>query len=959
MGTATVQLLDRAGDLTVLEDHLLRAASGVGGVAFVEGSAGIGKTTLGGVVADVAAARGFQVLVARGAVLERELPFGIVRQLFDPALRHLDVAARTRMLEGAAALAAPVLGLASTGAQTDLTPESMAAAQSSAFHGLYWLAANLSEAAPLLIWVDDAHWADGLSARFLAFMSRRASDLALLLLVAARPAEPGADLGLHAIRDEPGATVLTPAPLSTESVGRVLHAVLAVEPEAAFVTACEQRTGGNPYLLRELASDLHARGVPPTAGGVAAIDDLGHENVGRSIRVRLEQMPAGGRDLAEALAVLETPSDLQFVAQVAGVDLVAAAGLADALVAVDILTPGERLAFRHPLVRAAVYAQIPASRRAVLHGQAADALGLDAADVQRVAAQLLRSQPRGDPQVVGALRRAASQAMADAAPATASAYLVRALGEPAGPEHHSALLHALGTADIAAGRASGIDHLHEAIGCLSDPRERAATALELARALATHMRFDEATKVLLAGIKAVRDVDRELWLQLEAQLSVVQRAGLSSDPELLTRLDELAADLHGETPGERAVLAAVRGGARVGQARSALEAAELAESVVAAELGRADGPDPFEDDDVAASATISMAIFQELPVLLQTDHLKRAKVYAERILRVARQRGLAIPMMFGLSIRASVAQARGALADSEADIRLAIAASRDLPRPVPPILSILLFALVERGALREADEQLERHGYADELAEIMPANVLLFHRARLRLAQGRIDDAIEDLETLGARYERMGVQRLGTPWRTQLALALHRAGRVQEAVQIAREELALARAWGGPARSIAVAQRTLGRVTPDPDEALGLLRDSVDVLERSPARLEHAYSLVALGSALRRLRRRKDARELLQRGMDTAAQCGSCTLADHARDELRATGARPRRHAISGTDALTASERRIAAMAARGLTNKQIAQELFVSTRTVETHLGHTYRKLDISTRTELTAALG
>ena len=958
MGIATIELLDRGGDVAMLENRLARAAAGTGGVAFVEGSAGIGKTTLGGVIADAAARRGFQVLAARGAVLERELPFGIVRQLFDPGLRRLDVAARARALEGAAALAAPVLGLADVAARSDLSPDSVAAAQSSAFHGLYWLAANLSETAPLLLWVDDAHWADALSTRFLAFMSRRAADLELLLLVAARPSEPDADIALHAIRDEPGAIVLTPGPLSDESVGRVLGQVLAAEPEEAFVTACAQRTGGNPYLLGELALDLRDRKVPATAAGVAAIDELGHESVGRSISARLEQMPAGGRDLAEALAVLETPSDVHLVAAVAGVDLAPAADLADALIAVDILSPHERLAFRHPLVRAAVYAQIPSSRRGVLHRRAADALGLDAPDVQRVAAQLLRGQARGDPQVVATLRRAAAQAMADAAPATASTYLARALDEPAAPEHHGALLHALGTAEVAAGRDSGIDHLQRAIGGLCDPRQRGVTALELARALATHMRFAEATKVLLAGIKAVREVDRELWLQLEAQLSVVQRAGLSTDSQLSTRLDELAAGLQGETQGERAVLAAVNGGVRVGQARSALEAATLAESVVAAELGRADGPDPFEDDDVAAGATVSMAVFQELPVLLQTDHLQRAAVYAERILHVARRRGLAVLLMFGLSIRASIAQAEGAIADTEADIRLAIAASRDLPRPIPPILGILLFALIERGALDEADEQLERHGYADELAEIMPANVLLFHRARLRLAQGRIEEAIADLQTLGARYERMGVQRLGTPWRTQLALAMHRAGRVQEAVTIAREELALAQAWDGPARSIAIARRTLGQVTPSPEEALKLLRDSVGLLEHAPARLEHAYSLVALGSALRRQRRRRDAREILQSGMDIAARCGASTLADNARDELRATGARPRRHAVSGTDALTASERRIAAMAARGLTNKQIAQELFLSTRTIETHLRHTYQKLDISARAQLAAAL-
>jgi DNA-binding CsgD family transcriptional regulator len=834
----------------------------------------------------------------------------------------------------------------------------MASSRSSAFHGLYWLAASLAEGAPLLVWVDDAHWADGPSAEFLAFMARRVADLEMLLLVAARPAEPGADEALSAIRDQPGAEVISPQPLSDASVARVLRDALAHEPEPAFVSACAQRTGGNPYLLRELALDLRGRGVSPTVRGVAEIDQLGHRKVGRSITARLVRMPAGGRELAEALAILETPSELRLAAAVADVDLEPAAGLADALAAVDILSPGRRLTFRHPLVRAAVYAQIPASRRAVLHGQAADTLGLDAADAQHVAAHLLRSQPRGDPGVVATLRRAAAQAMASAAPITAAAYLARALDEPAASEHRGDLLRALGAAEIAAGRPAGIDHLREAIGRLDDPRDRAGTALELADALAAHMRFDEAGNVLLKGIDAVRDVDRELWLQLEAQLHIVLRADLSTDPQIRSRLDELGSGLRGETPGERSVLAALKGGARVGHASSAAEAAELAESVVAAELGRADGPDPFEDDDVAASATITMATVLELPVLLQTDQLDTTEVYAERILRVARVQGLAFLMMIGLSIRASVAQTRGALPDAEADARLAIAAARDLSRPPPPIIGILLFSLIESGALEEADQHLERFGYAGALPEIMPANQLLFHRARLRMAQDRIHEAIEDLETLGKRYELLGIQRLGTPWRTQLALALHRAERVEDAVVFAREELGMAQDWHDAPRSVAIAQRTLGLVTPDPYEALELLHASVGLLERSPARLDLAYSLVALGAALRRQRHRKDAREILQRGMDTATRCGSSTLAHHARNELLATGARPRRHAITGPDALTPSERRIAQMAARGLTNKQIAQELFLSTRTIETHLRHTCQKLDISSRTQVAAAL-
>jgi DNA-binding CsgD family transcriptional regulator len=179
-----------------------------------------------------------------------------------------------------------------------------------------------------------------------------------------------------------------------------------------------------------------------------------------------------------------------------------------------------------------------------------------------------------------------------------------------------------------------------------------------------------------------------------------------------------------------------------------------------------------------------------------------------------------------------------------------------------------------------------------------------------------------------------------------LALALPAADRV-EALALAEEELELARSTG-LTRPVGIALRTLG-ILSDPPAGIELLQQSVDVLEGSPARLDHARSLVELGSALRRANRRVDARSLLVRGLELAHACGAHRLTQRARQELHAAGGRRSRIATSGRESLTASELRVVRLAAAGATNTQIAQELYVSLKTVETHLSHAYVKLGLA----------
>jgi ATP/maltotriose-dependent transcriptional regulator MalT len=311
----------------------------------------------------------------------------------------------------------------------------------------------------------------------------------------------------------------------------------------------------------------------------------------------------------------------------------------------------------------------------------------------------------------------------------------------------------------------------------------------------------------------------------------------------------------------------------------------------------------------------------------------------------------------------------GVLAEAEADARAALEAAHLHPgtRPAgngppahslhaPMAVAVLVDILIERGEIGDAERLLAETGLADADSPLLLFSFLIGARARLRAAQGRTAEAVDGLLALGARMEGAVLTPGLVPWRSQAALALAAAD-ADAAHRLAREELELARVFGAP-RTFGVALRAAALTGPA-NELVDLLREAVAVLEHSPARLEHARSLVELGAAVRRRGRRSEARTALERGMDGAWSCGATALAQRAREELRASGSRPRRLALSGVDALTGAERRVADLAAQGLTNRQIAQALVVTLPTVETHLRHVFRKLDITSRKQLAGDLG
>ena len=265
--------------------------------------------------------------------------------------------------------------------------------------------------------------------------------------------------------------------------------------------------------------------------------------------------------------------------------------------------------------------------------------------------------------------------------------------------------------------------------------------------------------------------------------------------------------------------------------------------------------------------------------------------------------------------------------------------------------------LADRGDGPAALQVLRRLGLDRPLPDTVH-----FYEARLaggiaKVACGQIREGIDQIRAVGGRWEAIGAQNPDlAPWRVYLAQALLLLGHREEARVLADRHAALASGWGAH-RPLARALRVPGLTTGGPG-GTALLHESVRLARDSPGQLELALSLVELGAAERRANRRTAAREPLEEGLALAHQCGARSLQDRALAELLAAGARPRRPPASGRDTLTPSELRIAGLAGSGQTNRQIAQRLFITQKTVETHLANTFRKLHIESRAQIPAAL-
>ena len=283
-------------------------------------------------------------------------------------------------------------------------------------HGLYWLAANIAYAAPACLIVDDLHWADPESIRWLGFLARRLDGLPLALVVASRPPEPGGDPALlDELLGDPAALTVRPSPLALASVLELARARLGLEPADAFGAAVALATGGNPLYVTAVLDTVAREGVEPTAEQAKHVLELGPRAVARTVSSRLGRLPPDAVAIAEAGAVLGDGSELRHVAALAGVELVVAGQETARLVAVELLRDADPIEFFHPVVRSAVFERLDPGTRDLLHRRAAEILSAAGAPPERVAGHLLQLKPAGDEGVVRTLRSAASRTLASGA----------------------------------------------------------------------------------------------------------------------------------------------------------------------------------------------------------------------------------------------------------------------------------------------------------------------------------------------------------------------------------------------------------------------------------------------------------------------------------------------------------------------------------------------------------------
>ena len=922
---------ERETELEALDDAIGSAAAGGGRLVVIEGPPGCGRSALLGWASELAAERGLLTLAARGVELEHDFGFGVVLQLLRP-LMALAEADRDALLQGDAAAASSLFD-GSLEHHDDATASHMF---TYALGRLLEHARVSADAPAALIVVDDLQWADLPSLRFVAHLMARIEQLAVSIVVSLR----SGDVVPHGrvvkrIRHHAGAVVLHPAPLSEAAVERLVH---GHHPDAgqAWSASCLQRvTAGNPFLLSELIAELGSRAENADDDLAATLVPI---SVSRALRARLDRLPAEAAALAQSAAVLGEGAPLHLSGKLAGLEAEQWAAAAEALLATGVLRSVEPVAFTAPLVAIALLDQLSPVARARAHRQAADLLHEGGAPIADVATHLLEVLPARDRWVARALCAAADEAIAARDAPRAAQLLERAGGEPPEEAERERIALALALAQAECDEPQAIARLEAALEQQISRAERIQTGTTLVGLYIARAEFRT----------AVATADRALSLVGPSDPAV---AGLKAGRLLASALlpehsERVAAEIRtlaAEKAPTRLEVCAVLACSAAGRGARPNELRAIVRRCGGAVTERS-GP----GHEVAAGLLTAG--------LLSVDEFG----LAEWINLAAEDRGR----------RRESAVARGHASLWQAWLWLA---RGDLPRAVSQAESslemadagwtgwegwacaALALAQVERGDAQGAHAALER-------ASAVPAQQIecgFLQHARGRLAQLEADPARALALNLdaGRQLDGYGAAALALiPWQSHASLAALGSGDADQARALAVDALARASASGAP-RGLALALRAVALSGPA-DRAELLLERALTALKGTQFALDRAYVLAELGALRRRLGAAIAAREPLRSAVEAARACGATPLAAHARLELAATGARTRRFASSGTEALTPSERRTARLAASGMSNAAIAQALFVTTKTVEWHLTRAYRKLGVKTRGELGDAL-
>jgi DNA-binding CsgD family transcriptional regulator len=578
-----------------------------------------------------------------------------------------------------------------------------------------------------------------------------------------------------------------------------------------------------------------------------------------------------------------------------------------------------------------VYDTLSSLEAAEWHRQSATVLcGSEASpgpvDHRRIAAHLLRCEPSGNERfgrtLLGAARLAAEDNSDDE-----QRYLMRALGEVDDEPTRASILVRLAECERQAGDlASAEMHATEGLAIAQGPAEHLAAVLAAAQSSAASAGVPAVVTMLEAEARAAGDADPEARRAIEDAAAVLRAClALSPGPDR----ERPAAD----GPPSHALLAA-----RAAQmvARGTGSAAQVRDLCARALAGAGPrlGAGFSEIADYLASRSAILADAADLIESPLDDGSDDE------------------PALAGLAIRAQLAFSHGELSAAGSDARAALTAAQDLPagplalRLCSDLFAVLVLIAIEQGRPQEATAALAGLEASGEAASSLIGSL----RVAVALAQSAPEAAAGRAAEVGD--ERAWLLGTGICWPALAALADQASGDRRSALALASAHLAHARDWGAPS-VLGRALTVRASVDPGPGR-VQFAEDAVSVLGQTSARLELARARIELGAALRRARRRREARTHLTQGADLAHRCGAVALSERARAELIAVGARPRRAAFTGVGSLTLSELRVARLAAGGLTNREIAQELVVSAKTISSQLTAIYRKLDVHDREAL-----
>jgi DNA-binding CsgD family transcriptional regulator len=583
-----------------------------------------------------------------------------------------------------------------------------------------------------------------------------------------------------------------------------------------------------------------------------------------------------------------------------------------------------------------------------MHGRAARLLAAAGATGEQICGHLVEAAPMGDARVVETLRGAARRALARGVPASAVAYLERALREPPLPGAQADVLAELGRAEAIAGRPESLPHLEAAITLVDDVRERARLLLEFGRALHHSGRLTDACAAFHRGLDELEQTDAdngELRVELEggylnAALFAPDRAAdaHARAHDIMTRADRLSSHAELALLSKAMMMQLWEGGPR---------------DVVLRAAHRLLSEGRLSEEDAAGAQTA----WHVIATLGWCDDYTAAHDALRRAQADSRRRGSVLAYALACVFRSRHGLWTGPVGDAVHDARAALDI---LPAESVYVCSAaycLACGLLEEGHGDEAEGALQS---ADQQQPAAPPFFTAWREmAHGRLAAHRGEDelALEAFLAAGQHHAELRIVNPAVlPWRSEAGLAAHRLHRPDLAHSLIDEELALAESFGGP-RAVGVARRAAGLLAHG-DAAVDLLRRATEALAACGALVEQARAMTDLGAAIRRDGRPAEARPILRQALRLAEEVGATVVGRMAGAELRVAGGRGPTRTSRPNDPLTPSERRIAELAAAGRGNRQIANALFITVKSVEWHLGNAYRKLGISGRAELTGAL-